>query len=256
MSDRLLKMLAVLNPQTNPSRANSFFNGLDILVGDLRNRFPNDYVVFGLVRALERLELFYQLNFVKASTNLNQWSLVSGEAEDGTDGAIAKDESHIADCSPSGLNSATASHPGQHSKDGQFTSGDQNSNEGPRLSGKRRIQLQKKGRRLACPIRRHQEVHGQDITCGFDGAANMWGVTQHLRTLKHSHPFIALCRHCWIYVTDQEEYHNVHKNSLCALDSQPRGLRVPELWQKLYRSIYPGSNRIPSGPMNGIGRKS
>lgn len=38
MSDRFLQMLAALDPLLNPGRANSFFNGLDILVGDLRDR--------------------------------------------------------------------------------------------------------------------------------------------------------------------------------------------------------------------------
>lgn len=203
----------------------------------------------GLVRALEHLELFYLLNFVKAPTRLNQWSGANTDAEEGTDSRAAMDES------PSfrgslhySLNSATAPQYGKNPNDGNLTSNDTAGNDGPRLSGKPRKKLQKMGRRLACPIRKHQEVHSQPLKCGFDGAANMWEVTQHLKRQVHRNflPFLVLCRHCWIYVTDQDEYRSVHKDSLCGVNSQPRGPRVSEHWQKLYRSIYPGSDTVPS----------
>jgi hypothetical protein len=209
-------------------------------------RSPNDNVVLGLIRALERLELFYQLNLVEPSTSFNQWLEATNNTEGSTEGSAAKDGS--LPTRNVSLQTPTADHPGEHFGDSNHLLDDQQSGRGPGTGKRRRVHTQNGGRRLACPIRRHQEFHNQPHSCGFPGACYMWEVAKHLKKPVHHRflPFIVLCRHCWIYVTDEDKYRDIHRRNQCDVSSQPRGRQVPEHWGKLYRSIYPRSNTTPS----------
>lgn len=107
--------------------------------------------------------------------------------------------------------------------------------------------VKRKIRLLGCPIQKHHKVHALESPCRFKGAANVSGITQHLNTRAHHEflPFLKLCRDCWEYVTSEDAYQELHELGRCQQISQPRGSRVAEHWYRLYKKIYPMSERIP-----------
>lgn len=108
-------------------------------------------------------------------------------------------------------------------------------------------------RRMACPIHKHNELHGHSSSCNWVGGKDMYDVAKHLRSYEHRHDvsMCLQCTNCWSYVTDPSSYFTVHMRGLC--DRRSKGLirwgvygDRGSRWQVLYRQIYPQSTRIPN----------
>lgn len=79
----------------------------------------------------------------------------------------------------------------------------------------------------------------------------MSSIKMHLATRDHrlEVPFIELCRTCWTYIINLDEWRNVHTLAQCRLgypSKQIRGPRVLDQWQDLYINLCPESERLPS----------
>ena len=92
--NKILNILARLDPRIHPVRAINFFNQFDLVIGDLRNGLwvavtrylvhwpslttgvsPDDTVISWTTTALRRLDLFYQIIFSQGSADVNQWAI-------------------------------------------------------------------------------------------------------------------------------------------------------------------------------------
>ncbi|KAF2126076.1 hypothetical protein P153DRAFT_433875 [Dothidotthia symphoricarpi CBS 119687] len=246
---QLLFLLDTLDPQACMGRANDFFNGLDTIVGNLLERCPGDVAVQGMQRALARLDQLYRLNFGTPSSS-DQWS-------------TATEISYSSTRSPSGDNRATSlSYTGGTGSAGglndcpdepvkSIPNGQEQLVPNAPLNdldnGSKRTKAKCKNRPLGCPIKKHYVIHNQVSSCNFTGAANMWGVAKHLKSLAHIHslPFLALCRNCWKYTKSEVAYQEDHRPGRCQHAGQPRGPRVEKYWCDLYIEIYPTLERIP-----------
>jgi hypothetical protein len=109
-----------------------------------------------------------------------------------------------------------------------------------------------KTRHLACPFRKHDEVHGLRPSCNYPGAGSMSELNGHLKGNEHSHNLACprLCRTCWDYIIDRSEWQNLHHTKLCTRhlgrsNTQIRGSGAVKQWQRLYIRIFPQSQRIP-----------
>lgn len=212
---------------------------------------PDDVMVQGIRKALARLEQLHQLNFRRYASESNQWtSVVTPMAPDncapseGQCNVSLQGRSNTSPSGPNDGNSHSESNSSINSNRGQVPNSLRNSLE----KDVRHKNRKHATRLLACPIRKDCEVHDQRPSCSFDGAVNMWGVTQHLKTRVHRQflPFLTLCRFCWEYSINQEDYDNVHRHGRCQQTAQPRGSKVADSWQGLYGKIFPQSVRIPS----------
>lgn len=104
------------------------------------------------------------------------------------------------------------------------------------------------GRRLACHVRKNDEVHGRVPSCSFKGAGAMSALRIHLTCRDHSRDlhFIRHCRNCSEYVIDESDWCNRHEGMLCTMKKQSRGdAEVVRQWRELYEKMFPDSNRIP-----------
>lgn len=109
-----------------------------------------------------------------------------------------------------------------------------------------------KQRKLACPFRKHDEVHGRHPTCGHQGSSSMSGLKGHLQSNTHNRDleFIILCRSCAHYIVDISEWQTLHLTGLCIRHlgrstKQVRGEGAVKQWQDLYMKRFPRSQRIP-----------
>ncbi|KAH7374393.1 hypothetical protein BKA66DRAFT_468429 [Pyrenochaeta sp. MPI-SDFR-AT-0127] len=250
--DRFLFLLNSLDPKVHPTRSNDFFNSLDIIVGNLVDKFPGDIAVHGIQLALAHLARLYQLNFGGSSIKVNQSTSIAVH-----NGArVCAIRQHGGD-SPSSNASSSSLHSNNGVTNQKTNNSKLNGSKGmipgktPKndLKKPRRKQTPGNGRLLlACPFRKNCEVNGQDPSCTFGGSADMSSVTQHLKTRAHRQAldFLALCRNCWHYVLDQREYRDHHGVSQCSRRAQPRESLVASHWHSLYRTLFPDSGRLPS----------
>ncbi|PSN65844.1 hypothetical protein BS50DRAFT_574348 [Corynespora cassiicola Philippines] len=233
-------LLGRLKANARPEQVNGLFNGLDTILANLMERYPNDPTVKGIQNALVSLNQSYEISLGVQSTEKNQHT-----------SAVSKNPD--ASCSPSG-NQAWGSNSAQKHRNNSSPRNDsgqdsKTNHERMKLGADRkRKRTRNENKLFACPIRKHCEVHSLPPSCLFLGAANMWGVTQHLKQRVHREhiPFLALCRICWEHVIEPEEYDRIHKQGRCQQGAQPRGSRVTEHWKNLYEKIFPDSSRIPN----------
>jgi hypothetical protein len=121
----------------------------------------------------------------------------------------------------------------------------------PRAGSRKAIRSKKlkaKRRLLACPIKKHHEVHGHVSACTYKGAQHLSSITTHLKSRGHHQevPFVVLCRHCWEHTVSEDEYRYVHNTRECPRATQPRYESVPRHWHHLYLVLFPSSGRMPS----------
>ncbi|KAF2792952.1 hypothetical protein K505DRAFT_48118 [Melanomma pulvis-pyrius CBS 109.77] len=249
VQERMAYLISQLDPRTYPNRVNDFFNGLDIVIGDLRERFPDDLLTLGMQNALVRLENQYLLNCVHNASKTSQSELssnidtcapaIDGEASSSTQPSGASSSTTQKDSTTRPVNGSDAPD--------QETSTPNRQQDAIQARSGRRKEKKKKNRPLACPIKKHYEAHNQRPLCDFKGGY-MSEVAQHLRTRVHRPflPILTLCRACWAYAISEGEYNNVHRNGHCNQGEQPRKEKAAEIWLDLYRKIYPQSERIPS----------
>ncbi|KAF1998932.1 hypothetical protein P154DRAFT_602509 [Amniculicola lignicola CBS 123094] len=250
-TDRLVYLLQHLNPRTNPSRVNNFFNGLDIILADLESRFPENFAVTGLSRALELISSIYHLNYAHNQLKVNQWTpidLCSHTDTSAAQGPSAGQPRNTTQPYPPDQNQDPSSEPSPRDQNG--TTGSDSHNNRIATSRGQRTRQRLRTRKLACPVDKHAVVHGHasNSRCNFPGRNTMSAIAQHLRGMGHRNDVlqIILCHHCGFYVTSLEEYRDVHNARRCQMHVQRRGARVVDLWQDLYRKIHPNSTRIPS----------
>ncbi|KAF2475490.1 uncharacterized protein BDR25DRAFT_382504 [Lindgomyces ingoldianus] len=252
--DMVSGILRLLDPRVDPTFTNRIFNGLDLVIGNLFERFPNDPLIIGFIKALRRTDLGFQLCFASSSSSSNvftHWTLASSDvgAISCANGSVQSTQSPGQAPHPSSsLLQTPYSPPGGISNSrGKGRSGrdkPQNSiglgSHHPRKTDSRRL--------LACPNKKHCEADGQRPLCRFEGAVNMWGVMQHLRSRDHRHflPSLSVCRMCWKFSTHEGSSQNLCISGNCKRRPQPRGPRVAEHWRDLFREIYPESARIPN----------
>jgi hypothetical protein len=79
----------------------------------------------------------------------------------------------------------------------------------------------------------------------------MSDIKRHLAARDHRLEvhFIDLCRTCWEYIIDRDEWYSTHIHARCRQQvpqRQTRGLRVVEQWQGLYKKLFPESQHLPS----------
>jgi hypothetical protein len=214
---------------------------------------PNDVVVDGMSKALETLETYHQLNYSRGPADVTQWTSENKSSPSETNPTEMERESQHLSHSGQGLGLGTQDHShglraGRADDDGDAHEDDGRGTDRAGTTHLRRRRSRNEKRLLACPILKHCQLFDLHPSCMFKGAPNMSDVTQHLRTRNHLQtvPFISLCRHCYVYVTSQEEYQSYHKENQYRHGSQRRGARVVENWESLYRKLYPSCNKIPS----------
>ena len=108
--------------------------------------------------------------------------------------------------------------------------------------------LKAKSPLLACPIKKHHEVHGHAFACTYKGTQHLSSITTHLRSRVHHQdvPFVAVCRHCWEHTVSEGAYRYVHSTRECRRAAQPRYESVSRHWHQLYIVLFPSSGRVPS----------
>ncbi|OAL48364.1 hypothetical protein IQ07DRAFT_589167 [Pyrenochaeta sp. DS3sAY3a] len=249
--DRLLFLLNNLDPNVYPQRSVDFFDGLRRITNNLTSRFPEDNVVSGIQNALTTLENAWRLNFgtslVQAANNTAHRA-----TKDAKVCMITQNNDHTTpqnDSSWLPLENNTSGNPSlNQSRTDGYNGRDSRSFENIQESKEKRNDTMNAAPLLGCPFQKDSEVHNRGNRCGFQGAPNMWGITQHLKTRTHpeSRSCLMLCRQCWEYTMDPIHYQNFHHPGHCPRTPQPRKLRVAEHWRSLYRTVCPYSERIPS----------
>jgi hypothetical protein len=81
----------------------------------------------------------------------------------------------------------------------------------------------------------------------------MSDLRKHLALREHRElfPFILLCRACWEYIINEQEWRDLHATKRCIQQTglsnkQIRGPGVCGQWHRLYDRMFPQSQRIPS----------
>ncbi|KAH7076093.1 hypothetical protein FB567DRAFT_596717 [Paraphoma chrysanthemicola] len=247
---RLSFLLSALDPTVHPRTANNFFNGLDLVLGSLASRFPDDVVVLGLVDAVRRLDRLCIVNFDHFSMSVDQWASPNANitstprvtpTEEGR--TSFSDSSGVAPSRTSGNDTPNSSTPNAPLRSSPDNPSDPTIEHVPRKKRKRA-----RGRLLACPVRKNCQLRLVESSCNFTGADTMWAITQHLNSRRHQHDvaFVRLCRVCWTYVTSVTEYDIRHNHGRCLQATQPRGHRVEAQWYSLYLKLYPYAAQLPS----------
>ena len=106
-----------------------------------------------------------------------------------------------------------------------------------------------KKRKLACPLRKHDEIHGRHPSCNYQGAPNMSALRLHLKTRGHRDDilFIEFCDTCLEYVVHEPTWRTHHGTERCTPKKQTRGEpQVGAQWLKLYDELCAQSERHPS----------
>jgi hypothetical protein len=126
-----------------------------------------------------------------------------------------------------------------------------------RTSGSERKQ-KLKNRYLACPFQKEEIVHNRHTTCKYAGADSMSTLRMHLAGQQHRGllPFIDLCSSCKEYVISRFTWDSIHIMGRCILDcDKPRvqvrnspsnNSRVGAQWLRLFESLFPASQKLPS----------
>ncbi|KAH7065766.1 hypothetical protein BKA63DRAFT_496371 [Paraphoma chrysanthemicola] len=247
---RLSFLLDALNPLVHPCTANNFFNGLDLIIGSLASRFPDDAVVLGLIDAIRLLDRLCIVNFDPFSMSFDRWASADASTTSGSCGAPTDQVQNFlgesSDAVPShavGNGTPTPSAPSPPKE----SSPDQPFN--PTIAPVPRDRRKKaRGRLLACPVHKNGQLRLVETSCNFSGADTMWAITQHLNSRRHQQDvsFVRVCRTCWTYVTNVTEYGMHHNHGRCLQVTQPRGDRVIAQWYSLYVQLYPYAAHLPS----------
>jgi hypothetical protein len=115
-----------------------------------------------------------------------------------------------------------------------------------------------KTRHLACPFQKEDIIHGRHTTCSYEGADSMSTLRKHLAGQHHrdSLPFIDLCSSCKEYIVSKPLWESIHVMGQCisgcdkprvqVRNSPSNQARVGAQWLRLFESIFPASQRLPS----------
>jgi hypothetical protein len=126
-----------------------------------------------------------------------------------------------------------------------------------RTSGSERKQ-KLKNRYLACPFQKEEIVHNRHTTCRYAGADSMSTLRMHLAGQQHRGllPFIDLCSSCKEYVISRSMWDSIHIMGRCipgcdkprvqVRNSPSNNSRVGAQWLRLFESIFPTSQKLPS----------
>jgi hypothetical protein len=264
----ILSLVNDSDSEVDPEKANDLFNGLDLIVEDLSHRLlvPQHFLIS---RALTDDDLSPKHDTVRCILN----TLASlGRTIEPESSPCSADPTGEGSAASAGVKSCPAS---QHTKfppsfysslgsqafspegtGGSYTQdngGRENSpspegNTGPSPTiALSETSKRPRSRLLACPAKKHDEVHGRQPSCSYQGAANMSSLKTHLRSREHVQglPFIEFCRTCADYIIDRAEWQNRHASESGRSNKQIRGNGVVKQWQALYKKMFPRSERVP-----------
>ncbi|EAT79794.1 hypothetical protein SNOG_12994 [Parastagonospora nodorum SN15] len=207
--DTILTLSRRDGPEADTERINDLFNGLDVVVEDLSRRFPEDETV----RCISSV-----LNSVAQS------AVPSTHSPQGNSPISYTSRPSGVRTYPVAQESGSANHSGLNldlAGGEQYTQSSSGSSSplDERLASKTETRAtpivsvdetkkKSKLRNLACPFRKHDEVHGRHPTCSHQGSSSMSGLKGHLKSNTHNKDldFISLCRNCAYYIIN---YKNV-----------------------------------------------
>jgi hypothetical protein len=217
-------------------------------------RSPQDEMVRGIQKALASL---HQISGI-----FSRWSVPA------VCGASAGSDSAPRDTDSGSSSSATPVSQSEHetNNDDKPRQGKKNPHSrgkknacGPstRTSGSERKQ-KLKNRYLACPFQKEEIVHNRHTTCRYGGADSMSTLRMHLAGQQHRGllPFIDLCSSCKEYVISRPMWDSIHIMGQCITgcdkpivqvrNSPSNNSRVGAQWLRLFESIFPTSQKLPS----------
>jgi hypothetical protein len=173
--------------------------------------------VIGLRRGLARLAALFEKRHRKENSGVNQGGLIFDTVANEADGSTFHGDipGHKGDATAEERSTSVGSSQQVNGVPSSSRSSKKPSQRQPKSKKDHRAGKSPTSRLLACPIDKDCKTYGRAPVCTFDGADNMWGVTQHLKIRSHRSqvPFLVLCRNCWGYITSESSYRDVHREA-------------------------------------------
>ncbi|KAH3944953.1 hypothetical protein HBH98_144490 [Parastagonospora nodorum] len=251
--DTILTLSRRDGPEADTERINDLFNGLDVVVEDLSRRFPEDETVRCISSVLNSVaqSAVPSTHSPQGNSPISYTSRPSGVRTYPVAQESGSANHSGLNLDPAGGEQHTQSSSGSSSPLDERLSSKGESRATPTVSVDD-TKKKSKRRNLACPFRKHDEVHGRHPTCSHQGSSSMSGLKGHLKSNTHNKvlDFISLCRNCAHYIINISEWQTLHLTGLCIQHlgtsiKQIRGEGAVKQWQNLYMKKFPDSQRIP-----------